>query len=361
MKILFFSHQAEFLYGGEIVTLEFARELGARGHEVHFASPAGPYQERVKAAGVRTHTVSSRQFSRRLAQLPAIAASLVRVRSELRAIAAREGVEILHATSLKAMAFAWSAGLPTLWHHHDILPPGAANDLWVRVLAARAARILVPSAATREALVRAGVAGEKVRVLRNGFRVEEWKRRPLREGSQFRIGVVGEISRRKGTDRVEGLLSAFREDPSVRIEVIGEGLSEPEFAAGLRRRLGSDRIQFLGRRADVKALYQEMDLLFVPSRQDPLPTVIVEAGLSGVPIVGSAAGGIPEMVENGSNGFTYDMDRESPERGAELIHRVRADWNRFSASSRAIAEARYDVRKLTGELERHYAEVRGGA
>ena len=103
MKVLFFSHQAEFIYGGEIVTLEFMRELAARGVAVQFASPPGPYFDRAQELGVRCHPVGSRQFSRRVSELPGIALSLAQTHFALRTITARAGIDVLHATSLKAM------------------------------------------------------------------------------------------------------------------------------------------------------------------------------------------------------------------------------------------------------------------
>ncbi|MGZ3650029.1 MAG: glycosyltransferase family 4 protein [Bdellovibrionota bacterium] len=357
MKILFFSHQAEFIYGGEVVTLEFMRELVARGVGVHFASPEGPYATRAAATGARCHVVGSRQFSRSLTQLPGIALSLARTRGELEAIAARERIQLLHATSLKAMAFAWSGSLPTIWHHHDILPNSVANSLWLRGLAARATRILAPSNATRDALLDAGVSEEKVRVLRNGFRLSDWKARPPRHGKIFRVGVVGEISHRKGTDRLEPLLRELSREQDLQFLVIGEGLSEPEFARDLERRLASRSVRFLGRRSRMKELYQEMDVLFVPSRQDPLPTVIVEAGLSGVPVVGARNGGIPEMIAEGKNGYLFDTEAEA----AAAILKTREKWAALSRGARDFASGRYDITKLCVELLQIYEEAIHGA
>jgi glycosyltransferase involved in cell wall biosynthesis len=191
-------------------------------------------------------------------------------------------------------------------------------------------------------------------VLRNGFRVSEWSPRPGRKPDHlFRVGLVGEISRRKGTDRLEGLLRELAGEPLLQVLVIGEGLSEPAFARELEARLASKEVRFLGRRARMKELYRELDVLFVPSRQDPLPTVIVEAGLSGVPVVGARAGGIPEMIDEGRNGFLFGTEAEA----AQAVRRIRADWARFSAGAREVAEARYDIRRLTDELLGHYGEV----
>ncbi len=357
MKVLFLSHQSEFIYGGEVVTIASLRELRRLGVEVHFAAPAGPYLERARHVAA-VHEISSRQFRRSVWQLPRFAAAWWRTRHELAGLVKRLGIDVVHATSLKAMVYAWTLGerTPVVWHHHDILPATHANDLWLRAIGARASLVLNPSLATRDALARAGVPEHKLTVLANGFRPEDWRARgPRHAGAPLRVGLVGEISPRKGTDRLAKVIELLGDFP-VEFRVIGEGLSDPVFAAELKRRLASPRVQFLGRQ-DVKPLYQELDLLLVPSRQDPLPTVIVEAGLSGVPVIGSRAGGIPEMVVDGKNGFLFDTEEEA----AQSIRKAEASWEELSKGARQIAEERYDIAKLSQRLLRHYEDLGAGA
>ncbi len=358
MKILFFSHQAEFIYGGEIVTLAFLRELKRNGVEVHFASPAGPYAELAREHA-EFHEVPSVQFSRKLSHLPKIAKGFFSTHQALKKIVQEEKIDLVHATSLKAMAYCWKLGaeLPVLWHHHDILPASKANTLWVKGLAKHAARILAPSVATKNSLLEAGAPAEKTFVLRNGFRVDEWKARPAQHGNIFRVGLVGEISRRKGSDRLEKILFDLKPGPDYQFLFIGEGLSEKAFAENLEARLASRQVRFLGRRERMKELYHELDVLLVPSRQDPLPTVIVEAGLSGVPIVGARNGGIPEMIEHGKNGFLFDTESEA---ASQLVD-VKKNWRSLALASREIAVQRYDIVRLTKELLGHYQEAMRGA
>ena len=194
-------------------------------------------------------------------------------------------------------------------------------------------------------------------VLRNGFRVSEWRARPPRHGPLFRIGIVGEISHRKGTDRLEPLLRELAGEANLQVLVIGEGLSEPEFAKELKRRLASRQVRFLGLRTRMKEIYQELDVLFVPSRQDPLPTVIIEAALSGVPVVGARNGGIPEMIAEGKNGYLFDTEAEA----AAAIRTTRERWDSLTRGARDFAACRYDIAKLTDELLAHYEGVRNGA
>jgi glycosyltransferase involved in cell wall biosynthesis len=356
MRVLFFSHQAEFLYGGEIVTLAFMQALQEQGVRVEFASPPGPYQERA-AALVKTHTVSSRQFSRKLRLLPGILVSLWKTTRELNRLA--EDADVIHVTSLKAMAMAFFCRGNIVWHHHDILPATFLNDLWIRLLGAWASLVIGPSRATCDALKRAGLPKEKCVVLANGFSPKDWQKRPARTSDVFRVALIGEISYRKGLDRLKKIIQTLRTMGVLEVisfSVIGSELSDPEFAARIREELKNEPVNFLGRREDVKHLLQEIDLLLVPSRQDPLPTVIVEAAFSGVPAIGSMAGGIPEMIVNGETGFLAELDEDFAD--AILEARDRKTWERLSENARRRAEERYDIGKLAAELKGLYQKVR---
>jgi glycosyltransferase involved in cell wall biosynthesis len=360
VRAIFFSHQADFIFGGEVVTLAFMRELKRVGVEVHFASPPGPYHDRAKDAATTCHLVSSMQFSRSISLLPKLGGALLSTHQDLAAIVRRHSIDVLHATSLKAMAYAWSLGsvVPVIWHHHDILPATKANNLWARGLAARAALILCPSEATRSSLTAAGVSAGKAKVLRNGFRTGEWSSRATRlDGAPLQLGFIGELSHRKGVDRLPVILDKLSGLGEVKLTVAGEGLSDPAFAARVKSELVARGATLLGQVKDTRPLYSSLDLLLVPSRQDPLPTVIVEAGLSGVPVVGARAGGIPEMILDGRNGFLFDTE----EQAAIAVGRVMERWRELAAGAREIAVELYDIEKLTRQLISHYQEAVGGA
>lgn len=109
------------------------------------------------------------------------------------------------------------------------------------------------------------------------------------------IGGAGRMSMKKGWDM---LIDAFRAadlPDDARLVLFGSGSAEARFR---RRAEGDARIGFGGYRADLKDIYQALDLFVCPSRFEPLPRVMLEAMDAGVPVIGSDADGCRELVED---------------------------------------------------------------
>jgi len=69
-------------------------------------------------------------------------------------------------------------------------------------------------------------------------------------------------------------------------------------------------IELLGRvdREKMQEFYNSIHFLVLTSKKDPLPTVILEAFNNGIPVIAHNIDGVPEMVEDGVNGFLYNSD-----------------------------------------------------
>ncbi|MFA0734252.1 MAG: hypothetical protein OGMRLDGQ_000752 [Candidatus Fervidibacter sp.] len=120
--------------------------------------------------------------------------------------------------------------------------------------------------------------------------------------------VIGTVSFLVPRKRVDTLLQAFqilnRDFPSYLL-IIGDG---PERARleQLAERLGiSARTKFAGYRFDATALMSAMDIFVLPSVRDAAPVVLLEAGLAGLPVIASRAGGIPEYIRDGETGLLF--------------------------------------------------------
>lgn len=87
--------------------------------------------------------------------------------------------------------------------------------------------------------------------------------------------------------------------------LIGDGDLREELEQLCDRLDLTDQIKFLGSRTDVSTLLAQADLVVLPSLQDNQPFSIMEAQVSGKPIIASDAGGIPEMVEDRKTGLIF--------------------------------------------------------
>jgi len=183
------------------------------------------------------------------------------------------------------------------------------------------------------------------------------------------IGMVGRITEKKGQllllRAVGGLPPAIRD--KVHLLIVGaEGpRCLPDFVYGesLRAeavRLGLEsQITWAGYIADTRSCYASMDVFVHPALPpEALSIVILEALDSGVPVVATRTGGIPEMIQDGFNGLLVPPgDDISLRRALELILENDAARERLQAGARAGLDHRFrperfsfSIRRVIGEL-----------
>jgi glycosyltransferase involved in cell wall biosynthesis len=121
--------------------------------------------------------------------------------------------------------------------------------------------------------------------------------------SDFVVGSVARFDPRKGLDiLIEAAALAQSQCPQLRVLLIGDG-PERESLEQKARALGVEHLMRIVRhRIDVRGVLAAMDLFAAPSRTEGLGMAIIEALAAGIPVIGSAVGGIPEVVEDGACG-----------------------------------------------------------
>jgi 2-deoxystreptamine N-acetyl-D-glucosaminyltransferase/2-deoxystreptamine glucosyltransferase len=120
-------------------------------------------------------------------------------------------------------------------------------------------------------------------------------RRALRL-DRFTLLFLGRLVADKGADRAIHALPAEAE-----LLIAGAGPEE----ATLRRIARGRSVRLLGevRGADKRRLFAAADALVVPSRSDGAPTVVREAQAAGLPVIATAVGGLPELIDDGATGL----------------------------------------------------------
>ncbi|MEW6268578.1 MAG: glycosyltransferase family 4 protein [Thermodesulfobacteriota bacterium] len=180
--------------------------------------------------------------------------------------------------------------------------------------------------------------------------------RPAAPGRAMHACFVGRLEERKG---IRTLLAAIplvaSANPAVRFTIVGPDLLG--FGAGHARTLPRDRVLFRSRvpLEELPRVYQSADLAVVPSNYDNSPYTCVEPMACGIPVVGTAVGGIPEYVADGETGCL--VPPRDPTALAEAILRLAADSrlrSHMGEAARIRVERLYDHRRVTAEMERLY-------
>ena len=114
------------------------------------------------------------------------------------------------------------------------------------------------------------------------------------------VGFVGRLSHEKGPDLF--CLAASASPPEMRWIVFGDG----PMRGDLERRYGG-RVEFRGMVSDIAQAWREIGLLLMPSRAEGLPMAALEALAAGVPVASARVGAIPEVIQEGVNGWLFDV------------------------------------------------------
>ncbi len=117
-------------------------------------------------------------------------------------------------------------------------------------------------------------------------------------GTAARFDAVKDLS-----TMLRGFAAAAKEEPRLRLIFAGAGAEEGKLRA-LAKDLGvSDRVHFTGWLDDTDALYASLDICLLTSLSETFPYALTDAAKYRVPVIATAVGGVPELVENGVNGF----------------------------------------------------------
>jgi L-malate glycosyltransferase len=121
------------------------------------------------------------------------------------------------------------------------------------------------------------------------------------------IGTVGRLTPVKGIPYLlEAATILLRQGANVKILIVGGGSIRQDLTAQTHNLGIADKVVFLGHREDTDALLQAMDIFALPSLSEGIPMALLEAMAASRPIVASRVGGIPEIIEDGFEGYLVE-------------------------------------------------------
>jgi len=277
-----------------------------------------------------------------------------------------EDIDLVHChdwmTTPAGIGFRDVLGVPLVYSVHLPQAPGPYRKMEDLGLA-QADSVIVNSHAVAEELGERPVEIAHLAVLPNGVDTTTYHPAVRPEAPEPYVLFVGRLVPQKGVDV---LLRAFgavlRRIPRARLLLVGDG-EQRLYLERMARALGlMPHVVFLGWRTgpDLVRLYQQAEVLAVPSVYEPFGLVALEGLACGRPVVASRTGGLADIVTDGTDGWLVEPadHLQLAQRLARLLlDRRLADGFGGAALTRA---AQFDWDTVTDQTHRLYAEVIDG-
>jgi len=287
------------------------------------------------------------------------------LRQKLLAIHKTRPLDIVEVPEYNGLAFELFSPLPfpvvihfhtptilvDLYNAQKITPQHKRRHAFEAKALMHATALRCPSIALKTELCdRYGLKNDAIALLRHPFDTSFFdciKKNP--SGREYiDILFVGRLERRKGAEILRDTLGRILSlDQRVRFTFAGESTigDMGNYRNSIERSLnGNDRerVFFLGptKRDKLSALYCSSDIFCIPSLFENAPFSLLEAMAAKIPVVGSIAGGIPELIRHEENGLLFDPN--NPEELIECIRLLIADKTRgaeFALSAYALIKS----------------------
>ena len=315
------------LGGSGVVATELARALATRGHDVHLISSDAPFRWQDGLPRLRLHRVNTPAYPlfREPQYLLALANTIAHVADAERLDIVHAHYAVPHATAAyladQMMASAHTASRPrvvTTLHGTDITLIGADDSYsWVVGFSIeRSHAVTAVSESLRSDTVSLVGVQRDIEVIPNFLDCLEYRRR---FDAQLRAGMcpagtdvlIVHMSNFRPVKRVDLVLEVFRrvrQEVRARLLLIGDGPVRPEIEQQVHAYALAEDVVFIGEEHDPVRWLSVADLFLLPSEQESFGLAALEAMACEVPVIASNAGGLPEIVHDGINGYVCGLD-----------------------------------------------------
>jgi glycosyltransferase involved in cell wall biosynthesis len=323
MRILQVSSPIQ-LGGGETHVLELTEELRRRGHNVLLAGrPGGAVKPEI--------------------QLPFRNALDVGTVLGLRRLIKRERFDVIHAHVARdyplVAAAAWGLTGKLVFTRH-LLYPVKGQFLYRRVDG-----WIAPTSQILKTL--APLKPRSSAAIPNWVDLERFPFKPHAPHTPLNLGLLGQISPHKGHDDAIEALRIL--GPGYRLVIAGKG--EESYVSKLKEKSGGLPVDFAGF-VSLPDFFERIDVLLVPSWEEPFGLVLLEGMASGIPVISTAAGGPLDIIRTGVEGIL--VPPRDANALAEAVRSLEPLRDRIIRDARLRAETEFDIRNVVPRIEGFY-------
>ncbi len=355
--------------GAEQIVLRLACGLSARGHKVTVVTlRTGWLTEQLREAGIsHVHLESGRACD---FTLPFRLARLVQ----------QSRADVLHSHLLDSNFYAAMAarvaGVPHLaTEHGDIHHPNRKRFLRLKVKLPSylGSHFSAVSQFSKDTLIAMGVPTARVKQIYNPISLPRTLPNAEREGIRTDFGVGADewvwihLANLRPVKDQETLLRGFHQAVVQARElnlsphylwIVGDGAQRDKLET-LVRELGIvDQLRFLGFRRDVSLLLQASDGFVLSSLSEAMPVSLLEAMASGLPVISTRVGGVPEVVKPEETGLLI-APRQPSELASAMLKLLSNRELRVAlgASAKQLVAELFRPERILAEFEQHYSSL----
>jgi L-malate glycosyltransferase len=364
-------------YGGSgVVATELGIELAARGHQVHFITSSLPFRLTGREANIHFHQVEVYHYP-----LFEHAPYDLALATRMAEVAEFYSLDLLHvhyaiphsvcALLARQMLAARGRHLPfiTTLHGTDITLVGLDRSYLpiTRFGITQSDGVTAISSHLRDRTREAFDIASEIEVIHNFVNCNVYVRNPeLIAAMRPAYAEPGEkllvhLSNFRPVKRIQDVVEVFarvcRKVPA-RLLLIGDGpdRSAAEYLA-LKHNI-EDRIHFLGKQDNVNELLPLADLMLMPSEMESFGLAALEAMACGVPTIATRVGGVPELIDNGVNGFLFPVgDVEGMAQAAIELLTNPAALEQMAHAARKTAQDHFCASRIIPLYEEYYERV----
>lgn len=360
-------------YGGSgVVATELGKKLASRGHEVHFITYDRPFRLDVFDENIFYHEVEVIDYP--LFKFPPYTIALASKIAEVSKWANLDLVHVHYAIPHTVSAFLArqllkDKHLPilTTLHGTDITIVGHEPQFFdiTKFSIEESDMVTAVSHSLKEDTSRTFGLEKEIEVVYNFIDPQEYHRVevPCLKNRLAQPGekIIIHISNFRPVKRIKDVVDIFariKEKMPARLLMVGDGPEVPaihQYIDSLG--LGRD-VRFLGKQERVVELLSVSDLCLLPSEKESFGLVALEAIACGVPVIASRTGGLPEVIDDGFNGYLLPVGdvKAMADRGLKLLG-DQDTWQYMSENGVNSSKERFHIDKIVQHYEDCYSRI----
>jgi len=358
--------------GSGVIATELGKMLAERGHEIHFITSSVPFRLNKIYPTVFFHEVEVSNYS--VFQYSPYDIALA---SKMADVIKDEELDVLHvhyaiphavcAVLAREMS-GRDIGIVTTLHGTDISVLGQDSTLSqaIKYGIDKSDIVTTVSEALKQQTYELIDTVKPIHTIYNFVDEREYfPRNPGNLKEQFGIKedekVIIHVSNFRKIKNLPHIIDAFmkiRANMKAKLLLVGDGPEKHRVMDQVKESPYMEDVLFLGKQENLAELYAISDLKLLLSQQESFGLVLLEAMACGVPCIGSAVGGIPEVIEHGVDGYIVELgDTDAVEEYAVNLLNDEEKLQHFREAAIRAVDEKFHSSKIVEQYEKLYEKV----